>query len=137
MRGRHLEILRKMKKEAEIFEKRAEERKKRLKAAGRFKEVVKAEKLYREWELEYYEIAMDDFLRAYGVKPVFKEVWHVAENCVDRWRCYRMLAFLKLERRVEDLELVKAVARLHVDLELFIELLYRGRREEAVKLIRL
>jgi len=138
---KHLDILRKMKKEADEAYRRVEEREKEEKrkmreAARRFRDIVKAEKLYKEWELEYVELTVEDFLRMYRVKPLFKELWHMAEHCTDVRGCYRMLAYLKLEGREGDLQLVREAIKIGVDVEMLITLLYQDKREEAVKLVK-
>jgi len=138
---KHLDILRKMKKEADEAYRRVEEREKEEKrkmreAARRFRDIIKAEKLYKEWELEYVELTVEDFLRMYRVKPLFKELWHMAEHCTDVRACYRMLAYLKLEGREGDLQLVREAIKIGVDVEMLITLLYQDKREEAVKLVK-
>jgi len=138
---KHLDILRKMKKEADeayrrVEEREREEKRKMREAARRFRDIVKAEKLYKEWELEYVELSLEDFLRMYKVKPLFKDLWHMAEHCTDVRGCYRMLAYLKLEGREGDLELVREAIKIGVDVEMLITLLYQDKREEAVKLLR-
>jgi hypothetical protein len=138
---KHLDILRKMKKEADEAYRRVEEREKEEKrksreAARRFRDIIKAEKLYKEWELEYVELTVEDFLRMYRVKPLFKDLWHMAEHCTDVRGCYRMLAYLKLEGREGDLELVREAIKMGVDVEMLITLLYQDKREEAVKLVK-
>jgi dihydrodipicolinate synthase/N-acetylneuraminate lyase len=47
-----------------------------------------------------------------------------------------MLAYFKLEGRAADLELVREAERLGADVEMIITLLYNGKSEEAVKLLR-
>jgi hypothetical protein len=136
---KHLDILRKMKKEADeayrrIAEREREEKRKMREAARRFRDIIKAEKLYKEWELEYVELTVEDFLRMYGVKPLFKDLWHMAEHCTDVRSCYRMLAYLRLEGREGDLQLVREAIKIGVDVEMLITLLYQDKREEAVKL---
>jgi hypothetical protein len=138
---KHLDILRKMKREADEAYRRVEEREKEEKrkmreAARRFRDIVKAEKLNKEWELEYVELTVEDFLRMYRVKPLFKELWHMAEHCTDVRGCYRMLAYLKLEGREGDLQLVREAIKIGVDVEMLITLLYQDKREEAVKLVK-
>jgi hypothetical protein len=138
---KHLDILRKMKKEADEAYRRVEEREKEEKrkmreAARRFRDIIKAEKLYKEWELEYVELTVEDFLKMYRVKPLFKELWHMAEHCTDVRGCYRMLAYLKLEGREGDLQLVREAIKIGVDVEMLITLLYQDKREEAVKLVK-
>jgi hypothetical protein len=138
---KHLDILRKMKKEADeayrrVEEREREEKRKSREAARRFRDIIKAEKLYKEWELEYVELTVEDFLRMYRVKPLFKELWHMAEHCTDVRGCYRMLAYLKLEGREGDLQLVREAIKIGVDVEMLITLLYQDKREEAVKLVK-
>jgi hypothetical protein len=138
---KHLDILRKMKREADEAYRRVEEREKEEKrkmreAARRFRDIIKAEKLNKEWELEYVELTVEDFLKMYRVKPLFKELWHMAEHCTDVRGCYRMLAYLKLEGREGDLQLVREAIKIGVDVEMLITLLYQDKREEAVKLVK-
>ena len=138
---KHLDILRKMKREADEAYRRVEEREKEEKrkmreAARRFRDIIKAEKLNKEWELEYVELTVEDFLKMYRVKPLFKELWHMAEHCTDVRGCYRMLAYLKLEGREGDLQLVREAIKIGVDVEMLITLLYQDKREEAVKLMK-
>jgi hypothetical protein len=138
---RHIEILRKMKKEAEetyrrIAEREREERRKTREAARRFRDIIKAEKLYNEWELEYVELTVEDFLRMYKVKPLFKDLWELAKACTDQRTCYRMLAYFKLEDRTAELDLVREAERIGADVEMLIMLLYQDKREEAAKLLR-
>jgi hypothetical protein len=138
---KHLDILRKMKKEADEAYRRVEEREKEEKrkmreAARRFRDIIKAEKLYKEWELEYVELTVEDFLKMYRVRPLFKELWHMAEHCTDVRGCYRMLAYLRLEGREGDLQLVREAIKIGVDVEMLITLLYQDKREEAVKLVK-
>jgi hypothetical protein len=138
---KHLDILRKMKREADEAYRRVEEREKEEKrkmreAARRFRDIIKAEKLNKEWELEYVELTVEDFLKMYRVKPLFKELWHMAEHCTDVRGCYRMLAYLRLEGREGDLQLVREAIKIGVDVEMLITLLYQDKREEAVKLVK-
>jgi len=98
------------------------------------KEVLKAEKLADEWRLKLYEISLEDFLKAYGVKPIYRDLWHLAENCVDARRCYRMLVYMRLAGREWDIELVEKAVKLAVDMDIFIALVYRG-HEEVKRLI--
>jgi len=138
---KHLDILRKMKREADeayrrVEEREKEERRKTREAARRFRDIIKAEKLNKEWELEYVELTVEDFLSMYRVKPLFKELWHMAEHCTDVRGCYRMLAYLKLEGREGDLQLVREAIKIGVDVEMLITLLYQDKREEAVKLMK-
>ena len=138
---RHIEILKKMKKEADeayrrVEEREKEERRKTREAARRFRDIVRAEKLYGEWELDYVELSVEDFLKMYGVRPLFKDLWHMAEHCTDVRGCYRMLAYLRLEGREDDLKLVREAVRIDADVEVLTMLLYQGKREEAAKLMR-
>jgi len=138
---RHIEILKKMKREADeayrrVEEREREERRKTKEAARRFRDIVKAERLYKEWELDYAELSVEDFLKMYRVKPLFKDLWELAKACTDQRTCYRMLAYFKLEGRAADLELVREAERLGADVEMIVTLLYNGKREEAVKLLR-
>jgi len=138
---RHIEILRKMKREADEAYRRVEEREKEEKrktreAARRFRDIVKAEKLYGEWELDYVELSVEDFLKMYRVRPLFRDLWHMAEHCTDVRGCYRMLAYLKLEGREDDLKLVKDAVRMDADVEMLVTLLYQGKREEVARLLR-
>jgi len=138
---KHLDILRKMKREADeayrrVEEREREEKRKMREAARRFRDIIKAEKLNKEWELEYVELTVEDFLKMYRVKPLFKELWHMAEHCTDVRGCYRMLAYLKLEGREGDLQLVREAIKIGVDVEMLITLLYQDKREEAVKLMK-
>jgi hypothetical protein len=138
---KHLDILRKMKREADeayrrVAEREREEKRKMREAARRFRDIIKAEKLNKEWELEYVELTVEDFLKMYRVKPLFKELWHMAEHCTDVRGCYRMLAYLRLEGREGDLQLVREAIKIGVDVEMLITLLYQDKREEAVKLVK-
>ena len=138
---RHLDILRRMRREAEeayrrVAEGEREERRKRAEASRRFKEVVKAEKLAGEWELDYYEMSLEDFLARYGVRPVFKELWELARSCADVRSCYRVLAYFHLEKKEAELQLVREAAKLGADVEMVANLLYQGKTEEAAKLLR-
>jgi len=67
---------------------------------------------------------------------LFKDLWELAKSCTDQRTCYRMLAYFKLEGRAADLELVREAERLGADVEMIITLLYNGKSEEAVKLLR-
>jgi len=138
---RHIEILRKMKREADeayrrVEEREREERRRAREAARRFRDIVRAEKLYGEWELDYVELGVEDVLRMYRVRPLFKDLWHMAEHCTDVRGCYRMLAYLKLEGREDDLKLVREALKMDADVEVLVTLLYNGKREEAAKLMR-
>ena len=112
------------------------ERRRAREAARRFRDIVKAEKLYGEWELEYVELSVEDFLKMYRVRPLFRDLWHMAEHCTDVRGCYRMLAYLKLEGREDDLKLVKDAVRMDADVEMLVTLLYQGKREEVARLLR-
>jgi hypothetical protein len=121
----------------EIEKKRREEEKKAWKAARKFKDVVSAEKKYRkDVAAEIYEVSIWDVVKMYGAKPLFKDLWHMAEHCADVRACYRMLVHLKLAGRTADLELVREAERIGADVEMIIRLLYQGKREEATKLLR-
>jgi hypothetical protein len=138
---KHLDILRKMKREADevyrrIAEREREEKRKMREAARRFRDIIKAEKLNKEWELDYAELTVEDFLKMYRVKPLFKDLWELAKACTDQRTCYRMLAYFKLEGRTADLELVREAERIGADVEMIITLLYNGKSEEAVKLVK-
>ena len=112
------------------------ERRRAREAARRFRDIVKAEKLYGEWELDYVELSVEDFLKMYRVRPLFRDLWHMAEHCTDVRGCYRMLAYLKLEGREDDLKLVKDAVRMDADVEMLVTLLYQGKREEVARLLR-
>jgi hypothetical protein len=132
-------ILEKQKRELEELEKRRREEEKRAWRAARekFKDVVTAEKRYKkDLEAEIYEITIWDVVKMHGAKPLFKELWHMAEHCTDVRGCYRMLAYFKLAGREDDLELVREALKTGVDVEMLIMLLYQDKREEAVKLLR-
>ncbi len=138
---RHLDVLRKMRREAEEAHRRAaegerEERRRRAEAARRFRDIVKAEKLAKEWGLDYVELSLEDFLRTYQVKPLFRDLWELAKACTDQRACYRMLAYFKLEGRDADLQLVREAERLGVDVEVVAALLYNDKREEAIRLVK-
>jgi len=138
---RHIEILRKMKREADeayrrVEEREREERRRAREAARRFRDIVKAERLYGEWELDYVELGVEDVLRMYRVRPLFKDLWHMAEHCTDVRGCYRMLAYLKLEGREDDLKLVREALKMDADVEVLVTLLYQGKREEVARLMR-
>ena len=133
---RLLEIRRRVREEVAETRRMLRERRRAREAARRFRDIVKADRLYREWELNYVELSVEDFLKMYGVKPLFKDLWHMAEHCTDVRGCYRMLAYLKLEGREDDLKLVKDAVRMDADVEVLVTLLYQGKREEAAKLMR-
>ncbi|MFP3252148.1 MAG: hypothetical protein RXO32_10535 [Thermoproteus sp.] len=133
---RLLEIRRRIREGVAEARRMLRERRRAREAARRFRDIVKAEKLYGEWELEYVELSVEDFLKMYGVKPLFRDLWHMAEHCTDVRGCYRMLAYLKLEGREDDLKLVKDAVRMDADVEMLVTLLYQGKREEVAKLLR-
>ena len=133
---RLLEIRHRIREEVAEARRRLRERRRAREAARRFRDIVRAEKLYGEWELEYVELSVEDFLKMYGVRPLFKDLWHMAEHCTDVRGCYRMLAYLKLEGREDDLKLVREALKMDADVEMLITLLYNGKREEAAKLMR-
>jgi hypothetical protein len=60
----------------------------------------------------------------------------MAEHCTDVRGCYRMLAYLKLEGREDDLKLVREAVRIDADVEVLVTLLYQGKREEVARLMR-
>ena len=128
-------ILERQRRELEELERRRREEEKR--AREKFRDVTSAEKRYRrDMEAEIYEITMWDVLKMHGAKPLFKELWHMAEHCTDVRGCYRMLVHFKLGGREDDLELVREALKTGVDVEMLIMLLYQDKREEAVKLLR-
>jgi hypothetical protein len=130
-------ILEKQKREIEELEKRKKEEEKRAWRAARekFRDVVSAEKRYKkDMEADIYETSVWDVMR--GVKPLFKDLWHMAEHCTDARTCYRMLVHFRLAGRTADLELVTEALKTGVDVEMVIALLYNGKREEAVKLVK-
>jgi hypothetical protein len=132
-------ILEKQKREIEAFQRRKEEEEKRAWKAARekFRDVVSAEKKYKkDMEAEIYEVTIWDVLRMYRAKPLFRDLWELAKSCTDQRTCYRMLVHLKLEGRTADLDLVREAERLGADIEMIVTLLYNGKREEAVKLLR-
>ncbi len=132
-------ILEKQKREIEELEKKRREEEKRAWRAARekFRDVVSAEKRYKkDMEAEIYEVSIWDVLKMYGVKPLFKELWHLAEYCTDVRACYKMLVHFKLGGREGDLELVREALKTGVDVEMLIMLLYQDKREEAVKLVK-
>jgi hypothetical protein len=131
-------ILERQRREIEELEKRRREEEKRAWRAARekFRDVTLAEKKYRrDMEAEIYEITIWDVLKMHGAKPLFKDLWHMAEHCTDVRGCYRMLVHFKLGGREDDLELVREAERLGVDVEMIVTLLYNGKREEAAKLL--
>jgi hypothetical protein len=133
---RLLEIRHRVREGVAEARRRLKERRRAREAARRFRDIVRAEKLYGEWELEYVELGVEDVLRMYKVRPLFKDLWHIAEHCTDVRGCYRMLAHLKLEGREDDLKLVKDAVRMDADVEVLVTLLYQGKREEVARLMR-
>jgi hypothetical protein len=131
-------ILEKQRREIEELERRRkEEEKKAWKAARKFKDIISAEKTYRkDVDAEIYEVSIWDILKMYGAKPLFRDLWHMAEHCVDTRSCYRILVHFKLSNRESDLDLVREALKTGVDVEMIIMLLYQDKREEAVKLLR-
>jgi hypothetical protein len=131
-------ILERQKRELEELEKRKREEEKRAwKAQKKFRDIISAEKRHRkDLEAEIYEVSIWDVIRMRGAKPLFKELWHMAEHCTDVRGCYRMLVHFKLAGREDDLELVREALKTGVDVEMLIMLLYQDKREEAVKLLR-
>ncbi len=132
-------ILEKQKREIEELEKRKKEEEKKAWRAARekFRDVVSAEKRYRrDVEAEIYEVSIWDVLKIHGVKPLFKDLWHMSEHCTDVRTCYKMLVHFKLAGREGDLELVREALKTGVDVEMLIMLLYQDKREEAAKLLR-
>ena len=133
---RLLEVRRRVREGVAEARRRLKERRRAREAARRFRDIVRAEKLYGEWELEYVELGVEDVLRMYKVRPLFKDLWHMAEHCTDVRGCYRMLAYLKLEGREDDLKLVREAVRMDADVEMLVTLLYQGKREEVARLMR-
>jgi len=132
-------ILERQRRELEELERRRKEEEKRAWRAARekFRDVTLAEKRYRrDMEAEIYEITIWDVLKMYGVKPLFKDLWELSKACADQRGCYRMLVHFRLAGREGDLQLVREAERLGVDVEMIITLLYNGKSEEAVKLLR-
>jgi hypothetical protein len=132
-------ILERQRREIEELEKRRREEEKRAWRAARekFKDVVSAEKRYRkDMEAEIYEVSIWDIIRMHGVKPLFRDLWHMAEHCTDVRACYKILVHFKLGGREGDLELVREAERIGADVEMIIMLLYQDKREEAAKLLR-
>jgi len=131
-------ILERQRRELEELEKRRREEEKRAwKAQKKFRDIISAEKRYKkDLEAEIYEITIWDVIRMHGGKPLFKDLWHMAEHCTDVRACYRMLVHFKLAGREDDLELVREALKTGVDVEMLIMLLYQDKREEAVKLLR-
>jgi len=131
-------ILEKQKREMEELEKRRREEEKRAwKAQKKFRDIISAEKRYKkDLKAEIYEVSIWDVIRMHGGKPLFKDLWHMAEHCTDVHACYRMLVHFKLAGREDDLELVREALKTGVDVEMLIMLLYQDKREEAAKLLR-
>jgi hypothetical protein len=132
-------ILERQRREIEELERRRKEEEKRAWRAARekFKDVVSAEKRYRkDMEAEIYEVSIWDIIRMHGVKPLFRDLWHLAEHCTDVRACYKILVHFKLGGREGDLELVREAERIGADVEMIIMLLYQDKREEAAKLLR-
>jgi hypothetical protein len=131
-------LLERQRREIEELERRRKEEEKRAWAAReKFRDITSAEKRYKkDLEAEIYEVSIWDVLRAHGMKPLFRDLWHLAEHCTDVRACYRMLVHLRLAGREGDLELVREAERIGADVELVIMLLYQDKREEAVKLLR-
>jgi len=130
-------ILEKQKREIEELERRKKEEERRAwrTAREKFRDVVSAEKRYKkDLEADIYEASIWDVMR--GVKPLFKDLWHMAEHCTDARTCYRMLVHFKLGGRTADLELVTEALKTGVDVEMIIMLLHQDKREEATKLLR-
>jgi len=132
-------ILERQRREIEELEKRRKEEEKRAWRAARekFRDIISAEKRYRkDMEAEIYEVTVGDVLKMHGVKPLFKDLWHMAEYCTDVRACYKMLVHFRLGGREGDLELVREALKTGVDVEMLIMLLYQDKREEAAKLLR-
>jgi hypothetical protein len=132
-------ILEKQKREIEKLEKRQREEEKKAWRAARekFRDVTSAERRYkRDMEAEIYEVSIWDVIRMYGVKPLFKDLWHIAEHCTDVRACYKMLVHLRLGGREGDLEIVREALKTGADVEMLVMLLYQDKREEAAKLLR-
>jgi hypothetical protein len=133
-------ILERQRREIEELEKRRREEEKRVWRAARerFRDVISAEKRYKkDVKAEIYEVTIWDVLRMHGVKPLFRDLWELAKACADRRACYRMLVHFRLAGREGDLQLVREAERLGTDVELVVTLLYSGKREEVVKLLKL
>jgi hypothetical protein len=132
-------ILEKQRREIEELERRRKEEERRAWRAARekFKDIISAEKRYKkDMEAEIYEVSIWDIIKMHGIKPLFKDLWELAKACADRRGCYRVLVHFKLAHREDDLQLVREAERLGADVEMVILLLYQGKREEAVKLLR-
>jgi hypothetical protein len=131
-------ILERQKRELERLEKKRKEEEKAWKTAKeKFRDIVFAERRYKkDLEAEIYEVSIWDIIRMHGGKPLFKDLWHLSENCADVRACYKMLVHFRLAGREGDLEVVREALKTGVDVEMVIMLLYQGKREEAVKLLR-
>jgi hypothetical protein len=132
-------ILERQRREIEELERRRKEEEKRAWRAARekFRDVTSAEKRYRrDVEAEIYEVSIWDVIRMHGVKPLFKDLWHIAEHCTDVRACYKMLVHFKLAGKESDLDLVREALKTGVDVEMIVMLLYNNKREEALKLLR-
>jgi hypothetical protein len=132
-------ILERQRREIEELERRRKEEEKRAWRAARekFRDITSAEKRYRrDVEAEIYEVSIWDIIRMHGGKPLFRDLWHLAEHCTDVRACYKMLVHFKLGGREGDLELVREAERIGADVEMLIMLLYQDKREEAAKLLR-
>ena len=132
-------ILQQQRRQIEELEKkrREEERRAWRMAREKFRDIMSAEKRYKkDLDAAIYEVSIWDILRMYKAKPLFKELWHMSEHCTDARTCYRMLVHFKLAGREDDLELAREALKTGVDVEMVIALLYNGKREEAVKLVK-
>ena len=132
-------ILERQRREMEELEKRRKEEEKRAWRAARekFRDIISAEKRYRkDMEAEIYEVSIWDVLKMHGGKPLFRDLWHMAEYCTDVRACYKMLVHFRLGGREGDLELVREALKTGVDVEMLIMLLYQDKREEAAELLR-
>jgi hypothetical protein len=132
-------ILERQRREIEELEKRRREEERRAWRAARekFRDVTLAEKRYKkDLEAEIYEVTIWDIIRMHGGKPLFKDLWHMAEHCTDVRACYKMLVHLRLGGREGDLDLVREALKTGVDVEMIIMLLYQDKREEAAKLVK-
>jgi len=132
-------ILERQRREMEELEKRRKEEEKRAWRAARekFRDIISAEKRYRkDMEAEIYEVSIWDVLKMHGGKPLFRDLWHMAEYCTDVRACYKMLVHFRLGGREGDLELVREALKTGVDVEMLIMLLYQDKREEVAELLR-
>ena len=131
-------ILERQKREIEALKRKKEEEEKAWKTAKeKFRDIVSAERrCKKDLEAEIYEVSIWDVLRAHGVRPLFKDLWELSKACADQRNCYRMLVHFRLAHREGDLQLVREAERLGADVELVTTLLYNGKREEAIKLLR-